>query len=130
MRIIESGKYKGKTLAQCPESYIIWASKHRKNFSPDNRWVSDDSQKLLDRMAQEQKAQEIAASKLSHMESLAQNGSFLAQMDLQMTKFIATNKVAEEIIAAPKYPVNKYGISNVGLAGNLNGSSQGYRLLR
>jgi hypothetical protein len=47
MRAIETGKYKHKTLAQCPPEYLVWASKHRKNFSPENRWVSDDANKLL-----------------------------------------------------------------------------------
>jgi hypothetical protein len=48
MRTIETGKYKGKKLVECPESYIIWSSQHRKNFGPGNRWISDDAKRLLE----------------------------------------------------------------------------------
>lgn len=119
MRTIESGKYKGKTLAQCPQSYIIWASKHERNFSESNRWVSRMAKQLLEKMALEQKAQEVAASKIERMESLAKGGSFLAQCDLQMTNFIATQK----------YPVSKHGISDISQAGNLNGN-KAFSILR
>ena len=121
MRTIESGKHKGKTLNECPESYIIWASKHEKNFSESNRWVSRKAKELLAQMAQEQKAQAVAASKIEHMESLAKGGSFLAQMDLAMTNFI--------VAAAPKYPVNKHGISDISMVGNLS-SNKPFSILR
>ena len=52
MRTIETGKYKHKTLAQCPDTYIVWASRHEKNFAPDNRWVSRDAKIILVEMAQ------------------------------------------------------------------------------
>ena len=52
MKIIETGKHKGETLVNCPESYIVWASQHEKNFSPDNRWVSRDAKAMLTPVAQ------------------------------------------------------------------------------
>ncbi len=32
MRVIETGKHKGKILADCPKEYLGWAAKHEKNF--------------------------------------------------------------------------------------------------
>ena len=32
MRVIETGKHKGKILADCPKEYPEWAAKHEKNF--------------------------------------------------------------------------------------------------
>lgn len=59
MRIIESGKYKGKTLAECPKEYLEWASKHEKNFAKRNQWISRDAKIILERQAQAE-AQETA----------------------------------------------------------------------
>jgi len=52
MRIIESGKHKGKTLAECPTEYLEWASKHEKNFAKRNQWISRDAKIILERRAQ------------------------------------------------------------------------------
>jgi len=46
-RIIETGKYKGKQLNNCPESYIIWASKHEGNFLESNKWVARTAKAML-----------------------------------------------------------------------------------
>ena len=45
--IIETGKYKGKKLSECPPSYIVWASKHEKNFLDSHKGVSRDAKARL-----------------------------------------------------------------------------------
>jgi len=52
MRIIETGRYKGKTLAECPKEYLVWASKHEKNFAERNQWISRDARFILEEKAQ------------------------------------------------------------------------------
>jgi hypothetical protein len=54
MRIIETGKYKGKILADCPVEYLKWAANHEKNFAKHNQWISRDAKFALDRLAQGQ----------------------------------------------------------------------------
>ncbi|HEX3640083.1 MAG TPA: DUF3820 family protein [Ktedonobacteraceae bacterium] len=49
MRTIETGKYKGKTLANCPVEYLKWASKHEHVYAKGNRWVSQDAKFLLEK---------------------------------------------------------------------------------
>jgi hypothetical protein len=95
MRAIESGKYKGKTLAECPKEYIEWAAKHEKNFAERNQWVSRDAKILLDRRAGEESARQVAASKIARLEELAAQGNFMAAMDLKMAKVIVGNKVTD-----------------------------------
>jgi|SRR5882757_3764418 len=95
MRIIESGKHKGKILAECPKEYIEWASKHEKNFARRNQWISRDAKILIERMAKEEAARQVAASKLERIEQMAAEGNFLAQMDLKMTQFIVGKKTTD-----------------------------------
>lgn len=54
--IIESGKYKGKKLVDCPVEYLEWASKHEKNFAKRNQWISRDAKILLDKLAKQAEA--------------------------------------------------------------------------
>jgi hypothetical protein len=82
MRTIESGKHKGKILADCPVEYIEWASKHEKNFAERNRWVSRDAKFLLERMA-------MAATQETAIEE------FEARKEAEMAV-----KVAEQIVRA------------------------------
>lgn len=49
MRTIETGKYKGKILANCPAEYLEWASKHEQVYAEGNRWVSQDAKIILER---------------------------------------------------------------------------------
>ena len=63
MRIIETGKHKGKILADCPREYIEWAAKHEKNFAKRNRWISRDARYILERMAQVATVAEFEARK-------------------------------------------------------------------
>jgi hypothetical protein len=67
MRTIETGKHKGKTLADCPKEYIEWASKHEKNFARRNQWISRDAQFILERMAQAIALKEYKARKEAEM---------------------------------------------------------------
>jgi hypothetical protein len=96
MRIIESGKHKGKILADCPKEYIEWAAKHEGNFARRNKWVSRDAKILLERRAGEEAARQVAASKIARLEQLAAEGNFLAAMDLKMTNFIVGKKVEQK----------------------------------
>jgi hypothetical protein len=47
MRTIETGKYKGKILTNCPDTYIRWAAAHEKNLLESNRWVARDAKIIL-----------------------------------------------------------------------------------
>lgn len=96
MRIIESGKHKGKILAHCPKEYIEWAAKHEKNFAKRNQWISRDAKILLEKLAKEEEGRQVAASKIERLEKLAAEGNFLAEMDLRMAKFIVGNKVEQK----------------------------------
>ena len=67
MRIIETGKHKGKTLVECPKEYIEWAAKHEKNFARRNQWISRDAKFLLERMAQVATVAEFEVRKEAEM---------------------------------------------------------------
>jgi hypothetical protein len=67
MRIIETGKHKGKILADCPRKYIEWAAKHEKNFAKRNRWISRDARFLLEKSAQVATVAEFEARKEAEM---------------------------------------------------------------
>jgi hypothetical protein len=101
MRIIESGKNKGKTIAQCETSYLKWIATHEKVLAVRNRWMARDARFELARREESAKQAEIAA-----------------RVDEQINEIIA------------KYPTNRYGISDISKAGCLNGSSQGFCLMR
>ena len=116
MRIIESGKHKGKILADCPREYIEWAAKHEGNFARRNKWVSRDAKILLERRAGEEAARQVAASKIARLEQMAAEGNFLAQMDLRMAKFAVTNKVEQKT-------------TDISTKGNLY-SNKGFQILR
>ena len=62
IEIIETGKYKGKTLAECPKEYIVWASKHEKNFAERNQWISRDAKFQLLMLEREQESQKAQSS--------------------------------------------------------------------
>jgi hypothetical protein len=118
MRTIESGKHKGKTLAQCPKKYIEWASKHEGNFARRNQWVSRDAKILLERMGKEEAARQAAASKIARLEQLVAEGNFLASMDLKMTNFIVGKKVEQKVET-----------TDISTKGNLY-SNKGFQILR
>ena len=46
-RIIESGKHKGKSLDECPESYLKWLISHERVLAERNRWMSRDARFIL-----------------------------------------------------------------------------------
>jgi hypothetical protein len=95
MRIIESGKHKGKILAHCPKEYIEWAAKHENNFAKRNQWISRDAKILLEKLAKEEEGRQVAASKIARLEQMAADGNFLAAMDLRMAKFSVSQKVTD-----------------------------------
>jgi hypothetical protein len=100
MRIIESGKHKGKTLAECPKEYLEWASKHEKNFAKRNQWISRDAKFILERREQA-KAQETAV------------------------KEYEARKEAEMAIKAAEQIVRANSVSNYSL-----NTSRGFQLMR
>jgi len=46
-RIIESGKHKGSSLDECPESYLKWLISHERVLALRNRWMSRDARFIL-----------------------------------------------------------------------------------
>jgi hypothetical protein len=51
-KILDFGKNKGKTLAECDVKYLKWLASHEKVLAKRNRWAARDAKFLLERMAQ------------------------------------------------------------------------------
>lgn len=120
MRTIETGIHKGKTLAQCPTSYILWASRHEKNFSDSHKWVARDAKKLLEASAQ-------AIAQVAVVETIEGNANWdeweksLNEIEARHEKEMAV-KIAEHLVATPPRV-------NLGLKGHLS-SNIGFQLMR
>jgi hypothetical protein len=103
-RTIETGIHTGKTLAQCPSSSILWASRHEKNFSDSHAWVARDAKKLL----------EAAAQAFAQVETLA-------ELEARHEKEMAV-KIAEHLVATPPRV-------DLGLKGHLS-NNRSFQLMR
>jgi len=83
MRTIETGKNKGKKLADCEASYILWASKHENNFLDSNKWVSRDAKAMLAPVAApvvvEVRIEQVAASLSIAVEEVAKIAAIAAE---------------------------------------------------
>ena len=69
-KIIETGKYKGQRLSECPKEYHVWAAAHTECYSECHRWVSRDAKKLLEG-PKETKIEETLRPYGCHSEELA-----------------------------------------------------------
>jgi hypothetical protein len=128
MATIETGKYKGKTLAQCPTSYILWASRHEKNFSDDHKWVARDAKKLLEAAAPVVAQVAVAEAPKQTYRIISfghkkERRDLLSEIEAKRESKFALLGEINEIKARSKRS------ADLGLKGNLS-SNQGFRLMR
>jgi hypothetical protein len=123
MRIIESGKYKNRILAECPVSYLKWLVTHTKVLAERNRWLARDAKFLLERIAQAA----IEAATIEKVEEAAGNANWdewaesLKEFEARKEAEMAV-KIAEHLVSTPVKV-------DLGLKGNLSGN-KAFSLLR
>jgi hypothetical protein len=107
---LDFGKNKGRTLAECEESYLRWLVSHEKVLAKRNRWAARDAKYILDRRAQVTTPVETKGHTnwQEWHESLKK-----AEIDLKIVKHLASTPAKVDI----------------GLKGNLN-TARAFSLMR
>lgn len=88
MRVLDFGKCKGKVIADCPESYVLWLSRHEKVLALRNRWAARDAKFFLEK--KEEKAMDD-----SFEEQVRRHDELMAR--------IAAEKAAEQSVLDERY---------------------------
>lgn len=114
MRTIESGKYKGKILSECPVSYLKWLVSHERVLALRNRWLTRDAKFLLEKTAE-------AASEVATCEGNADWDEW--ERSLEAARVARLDAVIEKHLASTPAKVD------LGLKGHLS-SSRGFSLMR
>ncbi len=103
MKTLDFGKNKGKTLATCEGSYIIWLSRHEKVLAERNRWASRDAKIILERAKEPCKPKEKKMTKI-----LIETGSesHTTSSASVIAKFVGSEFDGEMMFKAKKYIIN------------------------
>lgn len=90
-RIIDFGKNKGKTLAECEVSYLKWLATHEQVLAKRNRWAARDARFLLLRQEQAAKVAAYEEVALQQVEKTIQPISSPTE-DRMMKAALTTNR--------------------------------------